>query len=87
MVSAFPISCLCGMGGLRCPPPICKKRPEVPQPGPQSLVPSQGPSVCPGSMSVQPRSSRYQGAARPRRGEWPLSQGSSRGPGLGQDVV
>lgn len=26
VVSAFPISCLCGMGGLRCPPPPSVKR-------------------------------------------------------------
>ena len=71
------------MGGLR--PPICKKGPEVPQPGPQSLVPSQGPSVCPGSTSAQPWSVRQipgscqakeRGvASQPRVLTWPRVRG------------
>lgn len=80
VVSAFPISCLCGMGGLRCPPPICKKRPEVPQPGPQSLVPSQGPSVCPDLC----QSSRDPADTRELPGQGGGSGLSAKGPHLAQ---
>lgn len=45
--------------GWAAPPsPICKKGPEVPPPGPQSLVPSQGPSVCVPDLSVSPAAIR-----------------------------
>ena len=72
--------------GWAAPPsPICRKGPEVPPPGPQSLVPSQGPSVCPGSLcqpSRDPADSRElpdQGGGRDLSAKGPhLAQGRGK---------
>lgn len=68
-------------GWAASPSPICKKGPEVPPPGPQSLVPSQGPSVCPGSL-CQP--SRDPADTRELPGQGEGSGLSAKGPHLTQ---